>query len=60
MVSRLTLKLLRDLRAALWQFIAITFVSGLGVAMYYGPMVSYERQKASYQLTYRKLSPSPM
>src|SRR5436853_7213921 len=54
-MSMLTLKLLRDLRAAFWQFVAITFVSGLGVAMYYGPMVSYERQKESYQLSYRKL-----
>jgi putative ABC transport system permease protein len=52
----LSIKLLRDLRAALWQFLAITFVSGLGVAMYYGPMVSYERQKASYQLSYEKLA----
>lgn len=55
-MGRLTLKLLRDLRAALWQFLAITFVSGLGVAMYYGPMLSYERQKDSYQLSYRKLA----
>ena len=52
----LTLKLLRDLQRAPWQFLAITFVSGLGVAMYYGPMVSYERQKASYQVSYEKLA----
>lgn len=55
-MSRLNLKLLRDLAAARWQFVAITFVTALGVAMYHGSMLSYETQKASYELSYRRLA----
>jgi len=54
-MSRFTLKLIRDLMAARWQFAAISFVTALGVAMYYGSMLSYETQKASYQLSYDRL-----
>ncbi|NLH97966.1 MAG: ABC transporter permease [Chthonomonadales bacterium] len=55
-MSRLNLKLLRDLAHARWQFLAITFVTALGVAMYHGSMVSYETQRASYELSYERLA----
>ncbi len=55
-LSRLTLKLLRDLAQARWQFVAITLVTALGVALYHGSMVSYETQKASYELSYDRLA----
>jgi putative ABC transport system permease protein len=55
-VSRLNLKLLRDLAGARWQFAAITFVTALGVALYHGSMLSYETQKASYELSYSRLA----
>lgn len=51
----LTLKLLRDLRKAKWQCAAITFVTGLGVALFYGTMLSYQTQRVSYELSYRRL-----
>ncbi|MCS6775286.1 MAG: FtsX-like permease family protein [Chloroherpetonaceae bacterium] len=55
-MNRLTLKLLRDLIASRWQFLAISLVAALGVAMYQGSMLSYERQKTSYQLSYDRLA----
>lgn len=54
-MTKLNLKLLRDALAAKWQFVAISFVTALGVATYHGSMTSYERQKASYQLSYDRL-----
>jgi len=53
--SRLSLKMARDLRAARWQFVAIALVAALGVAMYHGSMRSYERQRGSYDRSYRVL-----
>lgn len=55
-MTRLTLKLLRDLLASKWQFLAISFVAALGVAMFHGSLLSYENQKASYQLSYDRLA----
>lgn len=55
-MSLLTLKLLRDLRAARWQFVAITLVASLGVAMFHGSMVSYQNQLQSYVLSYERLA----
>ena len=55
-MSRLTLKLIRDLAHARWQFAAITLVTALGVALYHGSMISYETQKASYELSYDRLA----
>lgn len=55
-MTRLWLKLLRDLLASKWQFIAISFVAALGVAMFHGSMLSYESQKSSYQLSYERLA----
>ncbi len=55
-MSRLTLKLIRDLAHARWQFAAITLVTALGVALYHGSMISYETQKASYELSYNRLA----
>lgn len=56
MVSRLTLKLFRDLLAARWQFLAISLVAALGVAMFQGSLLSYENQKAAYQISYDRLA----
>lgn len=56
LMQRLGLKLVRDLRVARWQFMAITLVSALGVGWYHGSMLSYERQRLSYELTYDKLA----
>lgn len=55
-MSRLGLKLLRDLLASKWQFFAISFVAALGVAMFHGSMLSYENQKTSYQISYDRLA----
>ncbi|HSV72968.1 MAG TPA: FtsX-like permease family protein [Chthonomonadales bacterium] len=55
MTSRLHLKLVRDLLAARWQFLAIALVAALGVALYYGLMLSLERQRGSYERTYEVL-----
>ncbi|MBI3909729.1 MAG: ABC transporter permease [Armatimonadetes bacterium] len=54
-MSHLHLKLLRDVRAALWQFLAISLVASLGVAMFHGMLVAYLNQKASYQVSYQRL-----
>jgi len=55
-VSRLGLKLFRDLLAAKWQFVAISLVAALGVAMFHSSLLSYENQKAAYQLSYDRLA----
>jgi len=54
-MSRLTTKLLRDLGASKWQFLAVTFVVFLGVVLFVGSYVSYENLKTSYQLSYERL-----
>jgi putative ABC transport system permease protein len=55
-VSRLGLKLIRDLLASKWQFLAISFVAALGVAMFHGSMISYENQKSAYKVSYDRLA----
>jgi putative ABC transport system permease protein len=55
-MHRLNLKLLRDLRASRWQFLAISFVAALGVALFYGFVLVYLNQKASYQRSYALLA----
>jgi len=54
-VSRLQLKLLRDLWESKWQFVAICLVSALGVAQFHGFLVAYLNQNATYQESYRRL-----
>jgi len=53
-VSRLRTKLYRDLWSARWQFLAISFVAALGVALFHGSLVGYENQKESYRITYER------
>ena len=53
-MSRLRTKLYRDLWTARWQFLAITFVAALGVALFHGSLVGYENQKESYRITYER------
>lgn len=54
-MRRLRTKLVRDVRAARWQFLAISFVAALGVALFHGSLVGYENQKRSYQVSYDRL-----
>ncbi|MCC6728440.1 MAG: FtsX-like permease family protein [Chthonomonadales bacterium] len=54
-MSRLHLKLLRDLRAAIWQFAAIGLVASLGVAVFQGSLIAYLNQSASYRLSYARM-----
>jgi putative ABC transport system permease protein len=53
-VSRLRTKLYRDLWSARWQFLAISIVASLGVALFHGSLVGYENQKESYRVTYER------
>jgi putative ABC transport system permease protein len=54
-VSRLHLKLVRDVRSAFWQFAAISIVASLGVAVFHGLLMAYENQKQSYAISYGRL-----
>ena len=54
-MSRLHLKLLRDLWQAKWQFLAICLVAALGVAQFHGFLVAYLNQVATYELSYSRL-----
>lgn len=54
-MSRLNLKLLRDLGAARWQLLAISLLASLGVALFHGSLVGWFNQKASYDLSYERL-----
>ncbi|MBM3459981.1 MAG: ABC transporter permease, partial [Armatimonadetes bacterium] len=54
-MSRLHTKLWRDVRAGIWQLLAISVVSSLGVAVYMGLMIAYENQKLSYAISYEAL-----
>jgi putative ABC transport system permease protein len=56
MVSGLHRKLLRDVWSARWQFLAISMVQALGVALFHGSLVGYENQKASYHESYDRLA----
>ena len=55
MVNRLRTKLIRDVRAGIWQIVAISIVAGLGVAMFYGLLMGYSNQKISYAVSYQRL-----
>lgn len=55
MVNRLHRKLLRDIRAAFWQFLSISLVAALGVALFHGSLVGYLNQKTSYAVSYERL-----
>ena len=51
-MSLLTLKLIRDIRAAGWQFLAVTLVVLIGINFYQASWMSYKNIGASYELYY--------
>src|SRR5579871_3694270 len=48
-------KLVRDIRAAFWQFAAIRLVAAVGIALFHGFLVAYLNQKVSYAISYDRL-----
>ena len=55
-MSLLHLKLVRDLLAARWQFLAIIFIVVLGVGTFYGPLTAFSNLEASARYSYERLS----
>lgn len=51
-MSLLTLKLIRDIWAARWQFLAVTLVVLIGISFYQASWMSYKNIGASYELYY--------
>lgn len=55
-MSRLHIKLLRDLLAARWQFLAIIFIVVLGVGTFYGPLTAFSNLEESARYSYERLA----
>ncbi len=55
-LSRTTLKTLRDIRRARWQFLAVCVAAALGVAIFIGSYGSFQNLRRSYARTYDRLS----
>jgi putative ABC transport system permease protein len=54
-LSRGWLKLRRDIAASRWQFLAVSVVIALGVAIFIGAYGSYQNLRSSYDRTYDEL-----
>ena len=54
-LSRGWLKLRRDIAASRWQFLAVSVVIALGVALFIGAYGSYQNLRSSYDRTYNEL-----
>lgn len=55
-MTTLRTKLVRDVRLAVWQFLAITVVAALGIALFHGIFVGQENQREAYQVSYERLA----
>jgi putative ABC transport system permease protein len=55
-ISKLTLKLIRDIRFSPWMFLGIAVVVMIGIALFDASYISYNSLGRSYNLTYEKLN----
>lgn len=55
-ISRLNLKLIRDIRYSPWLFLGIVVVVALGIALFDATYISYNSLGRSYDLTYERLN----